>query len=136
RYDLLIMNADGTGQRWVHAADEPDGAFGNAQIQPWSADGRYVTYVATLTQGGGQSPRRALHVVEVQTLRDVKVVDAEIVPQFRWRADSRAVLYVRADTALSRGDSRSAWRFSTHEVSPDGTDRKLRDLDVRQVGAF
>jgi len=112
RFDLAVMNADGSGRRFLNAASEP---VENFVVDYWSPDGRYIAYLGPMG--------RELHVIEVTTGIDTRLATADLrIVNTRWSADSRSVRFV------SVNGSPDATRSSLRSVTLDAQQRTVRDL--------
>ena len=115
----VVMNADGSNQRTVFS-----GGFStnwNAE-QNWSPDGKYIAFRDETMTGS------TLNVVDVATGTSRVVAKPELaVMQFRWRSDSRAIVYGHRSGNWEHG------RTTVREVTLDGAERVLLDLADRPL---
>ena len=120
RYDIAIIDADGTNRRLLHTDEEPT----VPTQEYWSPDGRYLAYTTA----------RTLHVVEVATGRDTKLGNAEIlISNFYWTEDSRSVIFVCGDGGPRTRGPDNGVRVSLKSATVDGQLRTLRDLGIRDM---
>lgn len=110
RVDIAVMNADGSGKRFLSTATEP---LANVVVDYWSPDGKYIAYVGV----------HQLHVVDIASGKDTRLAVAEVlITNVRWSRDSRSLRFVASNgTSDARQDS---FRI----VGLDGRERVVRGV--------
>jgi Tol biopolymer transport system component len=141
RYDIAIMNADGTGLRRypvsLHLKGWGGDLHGRGGAMPWSPDGRFLYFRATDRREVGSSPydedRLALFDSVSGETRVLATISPGIFGGFAWRADGKAIRARRSPLSPPKQQAEtlplsSSWLSSIVEIDLDGRERLLRDI--------
>jgi Tol biopolymer transport system component len=133
RYEIAIMNADGSGQRryplptYLNGWGRPWGYCG-AECKSWSPDGRFLAFRARDRREvvEGNARERTLLLLDVKSgkTRTLATGSPNIGP-FVWQSDGKAIRAIKATDPVG-----SPHQWSIVEIPLNGAERLLRNISA------
>jgi Tol biopolymer transport system component len=129
--DIIVMNADGSGQRRYPLSPHLED-WGSSPLEspmPWSPDGRFLAFRATDQQKVAQGPndQRQLVLLDVNSGQTrVLTTSSARIDRFVWRSDGGAIRTLTRSVVPIGPSSR--WTIA--EIPLNGAERSLRDLSA------